>query len=129
MIERRYRAWHLGARRVMDVLELHFDPAGGIESLVLLENADTHRPRSHPADRDAVELMVSTGMFDAHGREIYEGDILRTERGLVTVYWSSDDGTWMASLRHLNWCTLADLSRQSPLEIAGNVWESPALLY
>ena len=73
--------------------------------------------------------MASTGMFDSNGREIYEGDILRTEKGLVTVYWSSEDGSWMASLRHLNWCTLGNLARQSALEVAGNIWESPTLLY
>lgn len=70
------------------------------------------------------EWMSWTGLKDKNGKEIFNGDILKTESGICEVKWY-DKGAcfrWMF-----------DGNSESPLnyddiEIIGNVYESPELL-
>ena len=80
-------------------------------------------------DLDDIVFMQSTGLIDKDGKEIFEGDILGTEDGLLNgvVNFNTDLGMWTNSLiRYNNFerlCNIAD-SR----EIIGNIYSNPELL-
>lgn len=76
-----------------------------------------------------VDVMHSTGFRDKNGKEIFEGDVLGTEDGLLdgVVEYRTDLGMWTNSLfRYNNFerlCNVADSTY-----IIGNIYENPELL-
>ena len=74
-------------------------------------------------------IMQSTGLKDKNGKEIFEGDILGTQDGLLNgvVEYRTDLGMLTNSLiRYNNFERLCNVA--SDREIIGNVYENPELL-
>jgi uncharacterized phage protein (TIGR01671 family) len=82
----------------------------------------------NPNDYDNWEEF--TGLLDKNGKEIYEGDILKTidneefenEENVREVIWSQHDMRWNLDTLPLGWGGFASL------EIIGNIYENPELL-
>lgn len=71
---------------------------------------------------DQFEIMQYTGLHDKNGREIYEGDIVKNENGVLRVV-EFHDGSF----------TLGDyyfgsIGAGRVLEVVGNIYENPDLL-
>lgn len=82
----------------------------------------------HPRDENII-LMQSTGLKDKNGKEIFEGDILGTQDGLLNgvVEYRTDLGMLTNSLiRYNNFERLCNVA--SDREIIGNIYENPELL-
>jgi uncharacterized phage protein (TIGR01671 family) len=84
--------------------------------------------------------MLSTGLLDKNGKEIFEGDIVRrvsrcncgreTDFSLGVIAWSNDDGATFAWVENNDdeysynlWCYVAANN-----EVIGNIYENPELL-
>ena len=69
-----------------------------------------------------------TGLKDADGREIYEGDIIKTHVGDVgVIVWETELGGFRARLTDDSFYTLTALFA-SMFSVIGNIYDTPELL-
>lgn len=90
------------------------------------------------ADTETWSVMQFTGLTDRHGKEIYEGDIVRDATGDLDVWvvvYVDDDASFYfqnpfdkSNLNSLNWLKTNGLAEESIFEIIGNIMENPELL-
>jgi len=63
-----------------------------------------------------------TGFKDSKGKEVYEGDVIKTNNGIGVVYY--EDFTWYGAGDYLH-----NISEYYPeVEVLGNVYDNPELL-
>jgi hypothetical protein len=96
----------------------------GVEMPAITASIGPENPCELSAD---TVVMMWTGRFDRNGREIYDGDIIRTVFGIALVYWSRDSSAYMTNLRDLDMPELGALTDEM-IEVIGNVFENQELL-
>lgn len=83
-----------------------------------------HFPVVYFAPRSDVELMQYTGMLDAKGKEMYEGDIVcdtASPKWRRVVEWTREEDEQLEMVGFV--------ARDGPeWEVIGNIWETPELL-
>ena len=73
-------------------------------------------------------LQQYTGLKDKYGKEIYEGDILRSHEGVIReVIWYIPDSAWRLKEKNGN-VTMSFKGWVFDTTIIGNIYENPELL-
>lgn len=120
----RYRAWNKATKEmheVDDIVSIDFEKKQ-IYVKTLFFNQLNHYVF------DAVVLMQSTGLRDKNGKEIFEGDIVDSEDGILSgvVEFRVGLGMFVSDLvEYNNFERLCNVA--SSRKIIGNIWEHPEL--
>ena len=115
----RFRAWLKEDKEMIDVDEMHFKNG----ELDFIGNGIAWMYK-----KSDIVLMQSTGFKDKNGKEIFEGDIVDSEDGILSgvVEFRPDLGMFVSTLiKYNNFERLCNVA--SSRKIIGNTWEHPKL--
>lgn len=124
--EIKFRAWNKKDKVMVDVAAMNFGPSG-LWSLI----EDAYDAELQLADN--YELMQYTGLKDKNGREIYEGDIVRTGEDNIG---DPDPTIGQVIMREGSWLIenekkqeeIGLFSEITSREVIGNIFEDKQLL-
>ena len=126
----RFRVWHKTWEEMGKVTCIHFDDKQSVISMFCEEEQ-----ASSALLDDEVIIMQSTGLKDKNGEEIFEGDILKVEDEVETLYvnvfWDNEHALFMLETKKYNdKGALAELFEDNsyPFEVVGNIYQNQELL-
>jgi uncharacterized phage protein (TIGR01671 family) len=131
MREIKFRAWDKINKEMINFCEKGFEDFYTLEAcnhgngIYFLHDTEE---KKELAGED-FELMQYTGLKDKNGKEIYEGDIVKTKDGIFKVYWNHyvwafDNPNKYIPFSSYDWKTLEEMV----LEVIGNIYENSNLL-
>ena len=128
MREIKFRAWDNEEKWMVDGLYISFDGDIFTDDV---DPHDTPYKEMELANAERYELMQFTGLKDANGKEIYEGDVLRDSESIVIVKFV--DGEFSVDYRTIggkwrNYSSLFGYLEDYEGEIIGNIYETPELI-
>ena len=113
--EIKFRAWDKKNKRIYEVWELTLEEDGSVDILRMWGM----KGRQMFKLGEEIELMQYTGLKDKNGKEIYEGDIVKTNNKRIfsieipDIFYKLADGSWMT---------------ETDFGVIGNIYENPELL-
>ena len=107
----KFRAWNTFDRHL-------------VHDIIFLRNKDFTLNKFLGEDRYV--LMQYTGLKDKNGKEIYEGDVLKSGVQIVTVVYTAESASFDLMTNTKGLMGMAGVN--SILGIIGNIYENPELL-
>lgn len=121
----KFRVWDKISKTMFPVMMIDFG-----QSYVMIEEINGLWCER---DFDEIELMQYTGLHDVHGKEVFEGDIIQTERyfdGFTDVKLYKGvvkqlEGLWMIDTGNDAVPVFSEIEENI---VIGNIYENPELL-
>jgi uncharacterized phage protein (TIGR01671 family) len=125
MRDLKVRAWSKVEQKMLHVSSLHFIGDSTVKEVGTVEVCCD----SYLNDKSGMILMQFTGLHDKNGKEIYEGDVLRSKWGGTGIV-VFDDGAFQSRWDggEVKYQLSASDIEDRELEVIGNIYESPDLL-
>ena len=121
--EIKFRAFHIPTKKMFDV------HSWGKYIIFEDSNDGVGTSPTLPAEMEDCILMQFIGKYDIHGKEIYEGDILKyfqpysKKWGNHIVKWDEKFAGFGLFEKDNEWCKESDWMKIQLIEIIGNVYE------
>ena len=119
--EIKFRAWDIERREIFIPFSLSFQKTKGMVCRRKIKGSS-----NDIIEVPKVQLMQYTGLLDKNGKEIYEGDILRSDVHIVTVVYTDESASF--DLETIKKGLMGMAGVNSILEIIGNIYENPELM-
>ena len=132
MREIKFRAWNKHDKQLATVTSLGLNLNLGVIDIFVWTSSNGNDFYSSRWIVEETELMQFTGLKDKNGKEIFEGDIMRSAdgQGISFVVWCLDGwrfNSWMPSSMDLYYHV--DTTRGCEIaEIIGDIYQNPELL-
>ncbi len=123
----KFRAWDDLLNKMLVVYRISFDgPVDGVQVHCYLDDRGAEGSTEYAYDGDGLILEQFTGLKDANGKEIYEGDIVE----VTSQYWGMLGNRYEVKFKQgAFYVKYGLLSKISPsISVIGNVHENPELL-
>lgn len=120
----KFRAWDVFKEK-MDY-EVFLDPNGKVAAFSPLDGSYVRG-----FSDDEMKLMQHTGLCDRNGKEIYEGDILKTSwynEPLEVTYLEHEFILKVRGMVNYNYVGFDNFDNSQDFEVIGNIFENPVLL-
>ena len=75
---------------------------------------------------ETVPIMQYTGLKDKNGKEIYEGDLIKSPKKIYEVVWNEECARW--GLKHGDSYPVSIHHSGKTLEVIGNIYENKDLI-
>ena len=122
----KFRAWHNELGRMMSISDMWFN----VDSLGEIGLNDAVMNYYITVSPDEIELMQSTGLKDKNGKEIFEGDILKSNKYITSVFY--ENGAYCVKFRRTPNTTVImnviSFIEKYKTRIVGNIYENPELV-
>ena len=122
----KFRAWHNELGRMMSISDMWFN----VDSLGEIGLNDSVMNDYITVSPDEIKLMQSTGLKDKNGKEIFEGDILKSNKYITSVFYERGAYCVKFSRTPNTTVTMNVISfiEKYKTKILGNIYENQELL-
>ena len=119
----KYRAWDKELQTMLDVSLIDFKKG-------VLVGEHWEFGETNFMSFDEIELMQSTGLKDKNGKEIFEGDILKSNKYITSVFY--EKGAYCVKFCRTTNTTVTmnviSFIEKYKTKVIGNIYENPELL-
>lgn len=124
MKEIKFRAWDKLQKKMLSPQIFSGDIVIQLGGVVGLFNGKTYDTAT-----DEFELMQFTGLKDKNGKDVYEGDVLKSFDEILTVFFNPYTCAFEVMYDYPSGdCETIGINEHSTIEIIGNIHENPDLL-
>lgn len=123
MVVPKFRAWDKKLKTMLDVSLIDFKKR-------VLVGEHWEFGETNFMGFDEIRLMQSTGLFDKHNKEIFEGDVVQVLDSTYTVFYDNERGSYRLKPHDDRWNVdyMSNFSHGGNFEIVGNIYENKEYL-
>ena len=117
----KFRAWDSVKKKLV---EHFFITDNGLICNMEKPTSDYNSPI--PIEKSELILMQSTGLFDKHNKEIFEGDIVLVLDSPYTVFYDNEKGSYRLKPHDDRWNVdyMSNFAHSGNFEVVGNIYEN-----